>query len=98
MAGAKSCCPREAFRQNVCVWIQRVVCEAERPSAGGREIQLCLKDEKIYSGDSDHPRFLSHCISTRDFFVEAVINWTLEANKKDELPCTYLNKQVQAEE
>lgn len=66
---------------------------------GGREIQLWLNyDQKIYTVDSDHPCILSHCVSTRVCFMEVVINWTLEANQKDELPRSYSNKQYQAEE
>lgn len=74
-------------------------CQAERPSSGGREIQLWLNyDQKIYTGDSDHPYIMSHCVRTRACFMAVVINWTLEANQKDELPCSYSNKLFQAEE
>lgn len=74
-------------------------CMAERPSTGEREIQLWLNyDLSIYTGDSDHPCILSYCISTRACLMEVLINWTLEANQKDEFPCSYLNKQYQAEE
>lgn len=73
-------------------------CKAERPSAGGREIQLWLNsDQRIYTEDSDHPCILSSYINTRACLMEVLINWTLEANQKDELPCSYLNKQYQAE-
>lgn len=60
-----------------------IECEVERPSAGGREIQLWLNyGQKIHTGDSDHPHILSHCVNIRACFMEVVINWTLEANQK----------------
>lgn len=85
MSGTKSCCcPRKAFRQNVCLdTVGCFECEAERPNAGGKEIQLWLDyDLKIHTGNSDHPCILSHCVNTRASLMEVVINWTPETNKK----------------
>lgn len=74
-------------------------CEAQRPNAGGREIQLWLNyDESIYTGDPDHPGMLSHYVNTRACFMEVLINWTLEAYQKMSFHVAFLNKRYQAGE
>lgn len=48
--------------------IELFECEAQRPNAGGRKIQLWLNyDQNIYTGDSDHPDILSHYVNTSLF-------------------------------